>query len=219
MDGFNVAVPLWDLSSSYTQVSDDDFLALLQKDFPVDHNRSANSENNNINNTNPALPSSALSFDGLQTMDGMSGFGESPIDADGNLNPNFSGNNIGINMGPNSGAGMGVVGANGYVVPTVPGHSTPPLTDDSSSSPSSNQDHNEHNDNDLPASASGRDSRRVSIVAPGDMDAHSSPSANDRLKRKASGADLQEGGRKSGKYILTSIHPSIFTAYAVISAV
>jgi hypothetical protein len=33
------------------------------------------------------------------------------------------------------------------------------------------------------------------------MDAHSSPSANDRLKRKASGADLQEGGRKSGTYL------------------
>jgi hypothetical protein len=64
------------------------------------------------------------------------------------------------------------------------GHCTPPLTDDSSPSPPASA-------LDPPLPLSGRASRRVSFIAPGEG------SIDATLKRKASGADLEGGARKA----------------------
>jgi hypothetical protein len=75
-----------------------------------------------------------------------------------------------------------------------PGSSTPPLTDDSSPSPPSS----------VVDPPQGRHSRRVSLAVP--PDGSERDAGDDRLKRKASGADLDAGARKAAHSGMAADH-------------
>jgi AP-1-like factor len=129
MESFPANMPLWDMNNTdFANIPEDDFLALLQKEFPVQ----------------PGQPGTfATVLDATQD------------DPDG-INPQSL-----------------------SALPIPGGHSTPPLTDDSSPSPSST------------TNEVGTDSRRHSASYPGD---------GDGLKRKASEEDLEDGGARKNAH-------------------